>query len=92
MVRGSKVGCNLYESIKALSGNDAHKLCSLCKAIGVIIEGEIAYVWLTHEFWGGLGTFDQHVIELLTSWFRTTTENHLLRLNERERGFAKVAL
>ena len=92
MVRRSKIGCNLYESIKALSSNDAHKLCSLCKAIGLIVEGEIAYVWLTHEFWGGLDMFEQHAIELSTSRVRTTTENHHIRLNERARGFAKVAL
>jgi hypothetical protein len=47
---------------------------------------------MTHEYWGGLDLFDQHVIELSTSWIRMTTENHLVRMNERERGFVKVAL
>jgi hypothetical protein len=81
----------LYDSIKALGNNDAHEICSLCNAIGVIGEGELGYVGLTHEFRVGRDTFEEHLIEVLTSWVRTITENHHIRLDERARGSAKTA-
>jgi hypothetical protein len=57
----------------------------------VIAEGELGYVWLTHEFRAGLDTLEEHLIELLTSWIRTIIANYHFRLDERARGSAKIA-
>ena len=50
-----------------LSSHDSHEIRSLCNEISVIARGRLVYTGTTRDLGGDLDTFENRLIELLTS-------------------------
>jgi ABC-2 type transport system ATP-binding protein len=75
-----------------LSSHDAQEIRCLCSEISVISAGKLVYTGLTRDLGSDLDTFEERLIELLTSRAKATAETHHFHLDEKTAGSTEIVL